>query len=145
MVAMFAQVVQPLLMLLNDTAGATLDNTSTNAVQNATTLAAPLRMPTDFSSLMTFIYSISALRDYFKLIVLGGALETLRRIYLTSYSNILDRFFITATFESDDVAFSEQLFPRCLYTRRLTRVRLDDALALFSSSVSPIPRLLSQH
>lgn len=124
MVAMFAQVVQPLLMLLNDTAEATLGTASTNAIQNVTTLAAPSRMPTDFSSLMTFIYSISALRDYFKLIVLGGALETLRRIYLASYSSILDRFFITATFESDDVAYSEQLFPRCcLYTHSLTRVQ----------------------
>ena len=125
MVAMFAQVVQPLLMLLNDTAEAALGTTSTDATQNATTLAAAAhsRMPTDFSSLMTFIYSISALRDYFKLIVLGGALETLRRIYLASYSSFLDRFFITATFESDDVAFSEQLFPRCLYTHSLTRVQ----------------------
>lgn len=110
MVAMFAQVVQPLLMLLNDTAEATLGGISTNATQNATTLAAPLRMPTDFSSLMAFVYSISALRDYFKLIVLGGALETLRRIYLTSYSSVLDRLFITATFESDDVAFSWMMF-----------------------------------
>ena len=123
MVAMLAQVVHPLLLLLNDTAEATLGTTSTNATQNATTLAAHSRMPTDFSSLMAFIYSISALRDYFKLIVLGGALETLRRIYLASYSSFLDRFFITATFESDDVAFSEQLFPRCLFTHSLTRVQ----------------------
>ena len=111
MVAMFAQVVQPLLMLLNDTTETTLHDTFTNATQNATTLAAPLRMPTDISSLMTFIYSISALRDYFKLIVLGGALETIRRLYMASYSSLLDRFFITATFESEDIAFSERPFP----------------------------------
>ena len=112
MVAMFSliQIVQPLLTLLNDTAETSVENTFTNATQNATTLAAPLRMPTVFSSLMTSIYSISALRDYFKLVVLGGALETLRRIYLASYSSLLDRFFITATFESEDVAFSEQSF-----------------------------------
>ena len=101
------QVVQPLLTLLNDTAETTVESTFTNATQNATTLAAPLQIPTNFSSLMTLIYSISALRDYFKLVVFGSALETLRRIYLTSYSNLLDRFFITATFESEDVAFSE--------------------------------------
>ena len=111
MLAMFSQVVQPLLMLLNDTTETTLDGTFTNATQNATTLAAPLRMLTDVSSLMTFIYSVSALRDYFKLIVLGGALETIRRLYMASYSSLLDRFFITATFESEDIAFSEQPFP----------------------------------
>ena len=115
MVAMFAQVIQPLLMLLNDTAEATLDSTFTNATQNSTTMAEPLRMPADFSSLLTLIYSISVLRDYFKLIVLGGALETLRRLYMASYSGLLDRFFITATFESEDIAFSEQPFPHGIH------------------------------
>ncbi|KAI9440622.1 P-loop containing nucleoside triphosphate hydrolase protein, partial [Lactarius indigo] len=103
-------IVQPLLTLLNNTVEATQDNTFTNATQNATVSDTPLRMPTDFSSLLAFIYSISALRDYLKLIVLGGALETLRRLYSNSYSNLVDRFFLTATFESDDMAFSWMMF-----------------------------------
>ncbi|KAI9458205.1 P-loop containing nucleoside triphosphate hydrolase protein [Lactarius psammicola] len=103
-------IVQPLLTLLNNTIETTQDSTLTNITQNATMSDAPLQMPTDFSSLMAFIYSISALRDYFKLIVLGGALETLRRFYSSSYSSLVDRFFITATFESDDMAFGWMMF-----------------------------------
>jgi chaperone BCS1 len=106
-------IVQPLLALLNNTVETTLNSTFANTTQNATVSGAPL--PTDFSSLMTFIYSMTALRDYVKLIVLGGALETLRRIYTSSYSNILDRFFISATFDSDDMAFSEKPFPHGLF------------------------------
>ncbi len=110
-------MIQPLLTLLNNTVETTQDSTFTNLTQNATVSDAPLRIPTDFSSLMAFIYSISALRDYFKLIVLGGALETLRRFYSASYSNLMDRFFITATFDSEDMAFSEQLSPHDLFIR----------------------------
>ncbi|KAH9022472.1 P-loop containing nucleoside triphosphate hydrolase protein [Lactarius pseudohatsudake] len=104
-------IVQPLLTLLNNTVETTQDTTFTNATQNATMSdAAPLRMPTDLSSLLAFIYSMSALRDYLKLIVLGGALETLRRLYSSSYSNFVDRLFITATFESEDVVFNWMMF-----------------------------------
>ena len=66
-----------------------------------------MKMPTDLSSLFAFLYSFSALHDYVKLIVLGGAFETLRRLYSASYKSLMDRFFITATFESDDSSFGE--------------------------------------
>jgi hypothetical protein len=60
-------VIQPFLMLLNNSVEAqgwqTENLTLFNATQNATAEAAPLKMPTDFSSLITFIYSFSALRD----------------------------------------------------------------------------------
>jgi mitochondrial chaperone BCS1 len=61
------------------------------------------------STLLTFIYSFSALCDYLKLIVLGGAFETLRRLYSASYKSLVNRFFITATFESD-VSYGELPF-----------------------------------
>jgi len=102
-------VVQPFLMLLNnsvETPGLQTQNTTMfNATQNATAADAASKMPTDFSSLIAFIYSFSALRDYLKLIVLGGALETLRRLSSASYASLVDRFFITATFESEDLSY----------------------------------------
>lgn len=106
-------IVQPLLTLVNNSVETTLNSTFADTAQNATVSAAPF--PTDFSSLMAFIYSISDLRDYAKLIVLGGAFETLRRIYSSSYSSIWERFIITATFDSEDLAFSEQPFHRGLF------------------------------
>ena len=110
-------VILPFLSLFNgsvETATMSAQNntfinaTSQNAMASAST---PMKMPTDFSSLLAFIYSFSALRDYVKLIVLGGAFETLRRLYSASYKNIMDRFFISATFESEDPSFGEHSFP----------------------------------
>jgi chaperone BCS1 len=93
------------------------NTTQLNTTQNATTGSTPLKLPTDFSSLVTFIYSFSALHDYLKIIVLGGALETLRRLSSASYSGIVDYFFLTATFESDDLSFGEHRVPRHLSQR----------------------------
>ena len=107
-------VVQPFLMLLNnsvETSGSQTQNiTLFNTSQNATATDTTLKMPTDLSSLIAFIYSFSALRDYLKLIVLGGALETLRRLSSASCASLVDRFFITATFESEDLSFGGHCF-----------------------------------
>ncbi|KAI0305836.1 P-loop containing nucleoside triphosphate hydrolase protein [Multifurca ochricompacta] len=112
-----ASIFLPLFTLLNSSVEVTSDDTVTfmNATHNAnaTASATPSQMPTDFSSLITFIYSFSTLRDYFKFIVLGGALEALRQLYSYSYSKLVDRFFITATFDSEDYSY---------------RFRMDDVL-----------------
>ena len=103
--------VQPFLMLLNNIVGTVTPDLQTqnitlfNATQNTMVDAAPSKMSTDFSSLITFLYSSSALSGYLKLIVLGGALETFRRLSSASYANLVDWFLITATFESDDSSF----------------------------------------
>jgi mitochondrial chaperone BCS1 len=103
----------PFLMLLNNSVETTTLPVQNDTLTNATVDATPLKIPTDFSSLLAFIYSISALRDYLKLIVLGGAVDTLRRLYSASYRSLVDRFFITATFESGDASFGERPFPHC--------------------------------
>lgn len=61
--------------------------------------------PTDISSLIAFLLSLSALGDWFKLIVLGGVLETCRRLAFHFYRKIYNSFFITATFEEDDSSY----------------------------------------
>jgi chaperone BCS1 len=114
-----ASVVLPFLSLFNESVETTTMSAQNNTfkfinatIQNATASATtPMKIPTDFSSLLTFMYSFSALHDYVKLIVLGGAFETLRRLYSASYKSLMDRFFITATFESDDSSFGEHPFP----------------------------------
>ena len=103
----------PFLMLLNNSVETTTLPVQNDTLTNATVDATPLKIPTDFPSLFTFIYSISALRDYLKLIVLGGAFEVLRRLYSASYRSLMDRLFITATFESGDDSFGERPFPLC--------------------------------
>ncbi|TFY65943.1 hypothetical protein EVG20_g5143 [Dentipellis fragilis] len=59
-------------------------------------------LPRDVSSLFAFIYSFSALRDWLKLLVIGGALETCRRLVYYCYNALFDAFFITADFDSED-------------------------------------------
>ncbi|KAI0288437.1 P-loop containing nucleoside triphosphate hydrolase protein [Russula brevipes] len=112
--ASFFQLAAPFLAMLNSTVETTstsvLNAALANGTQNATATATPLTMPNDFSSLMTLIYSFSALHDYFKLVILGGAFETLRRFYSSSYSSLMDRFFITASFESEDISFEWMMF-----------------------------------
>ncbi|PPQ91863.1 hypothetical protein CVT25_000738 [Psilocybe cyanescens] len=61
--------------------------------------------PTDISSLITFLVSFSALRDWLKLIIFGSALETCRRLCLHFYTKIYNSFFITARFEEDDSSY----------------------------------------
>ena len=111
-------VFQPLLMMLNTSIEnpTSLSHKATllNTTQNVTASSTPLKLPTDFSSLVTFIYSFSALHDYLKIVVLGGALETLRRLYSVSYTSLVDRFFLTATFENGDLFFGERYVPRHL-------------------------------
>ncbi|KAA1473996.1 P-loop containing nucleoside triphosphate hydrolase protein [Dentipellis sp. KUC8613] len=57
----------------------------------------------DIHSLFAFIYSFTALREWLKLLVIGGALETCRRLVYHCYNNLFDAFFITADFSSDDM------------------------------------------
>jgi hypothetical protein len=120
-------VVLPFLALFNNSVETTTMSAQNNTfisatAQNATaSTATPMKMPTDFSSLLAFIYSFSALHDYLKLIVLGGAFETLRRLYSASYRSLMDRFFISASFESDDVSYGEQSFPRPPVTELIQR------------------------
>ncbi|TFY66502.1 hypothetical protein EVG20_g4583 [Dentipellis fragilis] len=72
----------------------------TGAVQQTT------GFPTDITSLFKFIYSFGALRDWLRLIVIGGVLEMCRRLYFHYYDAFVDSFFITADFESDDLTFT---------------------------------------
>jgi mitochondrial chaperone BCS1 len=141
---LFTSVLQPLFALLTSTAETTaIPNASfTNATQNVTASTGPLQIQSDFSSLIAFISSFSG--DYLKFIVLGGAFEALRRLYSASYMSLMDRFFITATFESGDFAFGEISFPHGL-SPSWPRFRVDDVLAIFSSSVAPLSGLYSQH
>ena len=108
-------------MMLNNSAGTptSLSQNATllNTTHNATAGSYPSKLSTEFSSLVTFISSFSALHDYLKIVVLGSALETLRRLSSASYSRLVDCFFVTARFESDDLSFGEHCVPRHLSHR----------------------------
>src|SRR5258706_1445149 len=58
----------------------------------------------DLASLFAFLSSFGALHDWIKLFLLGTVLETIRRFASQIWSSLIDSFFLTATFESDDAA-----------------------------------------
>lgn len=85
----------------NAAASANVSATATTATATAT----PMAMPTDLSSLLTLLLSFSALRDWAKLAILGGLIEMLRRFVFGGYYNLVNAFFITATFEDQDASY----------------------------------------
>jgi mitochondrial chaperone BCS1 len=101
----------------------------------------------DISSMLTSMASLpsfSALRDYMKFFVLGGAFEVLRRTYSASYSSLIERFFIRASFDSEDDVYREPLFLHNP-TSSLPIIRLDDVLAIHSSPMASVSRLYSYY
>ncbi|THH15227.1 hypothetical protein EW146_g5210 [Bondarzewia mesenterica] len=100
-------VLQPLLAALSNGSISTTPTLNGTLPGNATM---PISIPTDISSLLTFITSFSAFRDWAKLFLIGALLEACRRLYSSSYSSIIDQFFITANFESEDVVFDWMMF-----------------------------------
>jgi len=58
-----------------------------------------------FGPLISFILSISALRDWAKLLVIGSFFETCRRLLATVWSSTIDSFFLTASFEDHDDSY----------------------------------------
>lgn len=64
-------------------------------------------IPNDGSSLFALLFSLSALRDWLKLIVIGGFFETCRRLILSGYTKLVRSFFISASFEQGDSSYGE--------------------------------------
>ncbi|KAG5638147.1 hypothetical protein H0H81_001666 [Sphagnurus paluster] len=75
----------------------------TEAPIGASTAHSPL--PADLSSLLAFLFSFSALRDWLKLIAVGGVLESCRRLFYTGYNKLVNSFFISASFAEDDDSY----------------------------------------
>ena len=61
---------------------------------------------TDISSLVAFLFSLAALRDWLKLILIGGFLEALRRLTVNTYESFVGSFWVTAYFDEDDSSYS---------------------------------------
>ena len=63
----------------------------------------------DFHTLISTVLSLSALRDWLKLFVVGGLLEWCRRYFFTIRDWVMGTFWITATFEASDESYRECL------------------------------------
>ncbi|KAG8819120.1 hypothetical protein FRC17_010602 [Serendipita sp. 399] len=79
----------------------------TNAT-NATSPSGSLQLSqfAHIATLWNILSSLGMAKDWVKLFALGTVLETVRRFAGSIWSAILDSFFLTATFESNDDAYS---------------------------------------
>jgi chaperone BCS1 len=94
-------LLEPILSVLTGGSGQNLTE-----LFNATATDSDATIPSDIWSLFSFIASSKAVHDYFKLIVLGSAFETLRRLYYSAQMfNLASWIYVTAVFESDDSSF----------------------------------------
>ncbi|KIK61469.1 hypothetical protein GYMLUDRAFT_243643, partial [Collybiopsis luxurians FD-317 M1] len=62
-----------------------------------------------FFAIISLLFASSALRDWLKLIVIGGFFETCRRLATTSYSELLSSFRLEALFDDDDPTYGKFL------------------------------------
>ncbi|KAF7309874.1 Mitochondrial chaperone BCS1 [Mycena indigotica] len=104
--ATYFTIAQQVFSALNGPANAASSNATefANGLSNSTTTSSPPSI-TDLSSLATFLLSFGALADWLKLIVFGGALETLRRMAFSLYYKIIASFWITASFHEEDSSY----------------------------------------
>ncbi|KZT07303.1 P-loop containing nucleoside triphosphate hydrolase protein [Laetiporus sulphureus 93-53] len=83
---------------------------SQNATSNA--LSAPLdaTSPLDILSLISSLLSISALREWLKLGIMGGVFEICRRFYSSFIQTLRDFFWLSVTFDEDDDCYEWIMF-----------------------------------
>ncbi|GJE98557.1 P-loop containing nucleoside triphosphate hydrolase protein [Phanerochaete sordida] len=89
-----------------------LNSTLPDVAQNGTAshAAAAVASPLSVPNLMSFLLSFSALREWLKLLVIGGLIETCRRLCMQSWTAFIESFWITACFEERDVSYTWLLF-----------------------------------
>lgn len=86
------------------------NTTTTNGTASATPITSSPLIPTDLSSLVAFLYSFAALRDWLKLLVIGTFFEACRRFSFSLYHKIIDSFFLTVYFKEDDSSYDWMMF-----------------------------------
>ncbi|KAI0091538.1 P-loop containing nucleoside triphosphate hydrolase protein [Irpex rosettiformis] len=85
---------------------------NTTAGTNATAIGAgpSTPLPLNFSSILSFLLSLAALREWLKLIVIGGIIETSRRGCLKLWAVFVESFWLTACFDENDLSYTWALY-----------------------------------
>ena len=81
-----------------------LNDTLTSNTTIAASVMSSFPVPQEIYSLVTSFLSISAISDWIKLFVVGGALETCRRFLFTWWDGFLETFWLIATIDSGEDA-----------------------------------------
>ncbi|KAG6833139.1 hypothetical protein H0H87_010853 [Tephrocybe sp. NHM501043] len=104
---------------------ATSNNLPAPPPPNATSIPGErATVPNDLSSIITLFFSYSALRDWLKLIVIGGIFESFRRLLMNCYHKFIDSFFIRASFENTDPSYGDHYLPPDIFPAARTKAFL---------------------
>ena len=103
------------LQLLHSTVSALADSSHLNGtlvhVAGNTTLptASPMSPTALFNpaSILSLLMNISVLRDWLKIIVLGGVIETCRRLFFGWWQSLKASFWVTARLDQYDMSYSK--------------------------------------
>ncbi|KAH9852607.1 P-loop containing nucleoside triphosphate hydrolase protein [Lenzites betulinus] len=98
-----SQILQTVLSAIQAGENATSPQGPHGAATNTTAPgAAEPPSPLDVTQLLVMLFSMSAVRDWAKLLLIGAFLEGCRRLLTRSWESIDDFFWVTATFELPD-------------------------------------------
>ncbi|KAG8850945.1 hypothetical protein FRB91_008671 [Serendipita sp. 411] len=97
----------PILLNQQGTNATTFDTVLTKAANTTSSFGSgELSQLSQLATLWNILYTLGIAKDWVKLFALGTVLETVRRFAGSLWTSILDSFFLTATFESTDDAYS---------------------------------------
>ncbi|TRM69873.1 P-loop containing nucleoside triphosphate hydrolase protein [Schizophyllum amplum] len=93
---------------IDDAANATV--TSSASIPSATQTTQLVDLPAILAPVLSLFFWFSALPDWIKLLVIGGVVETCRRMLFVLYRHAANAFVITATFNDNDDCFNWMMF-----------------------------------
>lgn len=103
------QVLTGFAETVNTTSAASPASSVAAPTPLATPAQAALSTPANLAGIITLLFSFSALRDWLKLIVIGGFFETCRRGISWLYAKFIDSMFMNAYFEEDDPSYGASI------------------------------------
>lgn len=65
----------------------------------------PPPLPNNLAGLIKVLFSMGGMRDWIKLFIIGGFVESFRRLAGILYQKVVESFFLTASFEEGDDAY----------------------------------------
>lgn len=101
---MLSDGIQAVFNVLNNN-DALMTNLNASAGNFTAGSSTATSIPTDISSLIAFVLSLGALRDWFKFFLLGGLIESARRLVTSLYYQLWEAFLLTVEIDGDDPAY----------------------------------------
>ncbi|KAK7446314.1 hypothetical protein VKT23_014520 [Stygiomarasmius scandens] len=98
------QTIFPGLQNATQSANASAPSSTSNVLADVASQA----LPPELSSLVSLFFSMASMasiKDWLKLLFIGGFFETCRRLFTWAYSSVMEGFYMRASFDSNDPSY----------------------------------------